>query len=426
MRKIGLVLIACFSLLFLLTHPSWSQEKLTNYQELLDWIKSPQPDPPPFKPGDVLTYKDVEKLKPFVSPDFWPHVFFEGMKIRIRKTETPDVTPHQGYIEATKKYSGQVKLGPQGELLNYVSGYPFPPEEIKLEDPQAGIKVGWNYDKRWQAEGLGAGLWNILLVSKGGGVDRSYLGGPYKRYYYTNRADLKDSNYTIPIKGAEKYHFKDWIQMSAPFDVKDTTFVLIRHQDPFKEDNAWAYLPSMRRVRRMSMAARHDAFMGSEWTFDDFNNFTGRVADWDWKYLAKKKILTPLSSWLFAASPGQPQGKLGGTFKNVQVGDTWAIMEHFIVESTPKWKGHPYGRKTFYTEAKAFQSFFTSTWDKKGDLWKTFMVAWRWGEETPEDCSDCLTYNPGWKVLSCNLLSAVDWQAMKATIFIIDPKIGRE
>jgi hypothetical protein len=52
-----------------------------------------------------------------------------------------------------KKYQKQVKLAADDALENYVCGYPFANDDIKEDDPKAGIKAAWNYDKRWYWRG---------------------------------------------------------------------------------------------------------------------------------------------------------------------------------------------------------------------------------------------------------------------------------
>jgi hypothetical protein len=412
--------LTLFFLLFLPVSTAYGIVELPTYQEILDWINSTQPEPA-FKPGDVITYKDIEKLKPFIPREFWPHLFFEGMSMRIVKPR--DMSPPDHFLEATKKFSPQVKLGPKGELINYVAGFPFPPETISPDDPQAGLKLAWDFNYRWWGEGIGATGYGIDLMSPGGKVDRHFT-GQAKWYIYSHRTDLADTNYIIPVKKAKDFEYKEWLTILEPFDVKDTTFCIFRYNDPFKDDDGWAYIPALRRVRRMSMASRADSFMGSEWNFDDFLNFSGKVLAREWKYLGRKKILDPVGRRVYQV------GHYGGPFQVVPVGDEWQLVDTFIVELTPKWERHPYGRKLLYLDAQNMMSTYASCYDKKGDLWKTFMLGWRWSEEDPEEllkgelkgiALEAVKWNKGKKIKICNLLSTVDWQGNKATRFYQPP-----
>ena len=53
------------------------------------------------------------------------------------------VEPLREYVAATEKYSSTVKLGPNGELLNYLAGRPFP--NFDRNDPQSGPKSGMEF-----------------------------------------------------------------------------------------------------------------------------------------------------------------------------------------------------------------------------------------------------------------------------------------
>src|SRR5947199_8493919 len=62
--------------------------------------------------------------------------------------ETKRVEWPTAYKEATEKYSGQVKLRPDGlQLLNYVAGQPFP--KLDPQDPQVAVKIMWNYEYKF-------------------------------------------------------------------------------------------------------------------------------------------------------------------------------------------------------------------------------------------------------------------------------------
>jgi len=399
-KWVALILSLLVTMGLMAGNPILAQEpELVKLDECLNWFKQ-DPGEPQFKPGDVLTYKDIEKLKPWIPREFWSAIFFPEMEIKIGPTR--DYSPHPAYLEATKKFANETKIGPKGELVNYVAGYPFPPDSIKLGDPQAGSKLVWNWDYRWQNEGYGLPSWEARLMSPGGTMDRN-IGGFYKRLYYNHRADLPENNYVIAAPDAKDFQYKEWVQATKPFDIKDTTFVTFRYVDPFKEDDAWAYVPALRRVRRLSMAARADSFLGTEYTMDDFYNFSGRPLEWTWNLIAKRKMLVPLGV------DAEAYTEFYGPLKLVPHA-RWEIRDTWVMENTPKWERHPYGRKLFYSDAQTMYSTWTSAWDKKNELWKGFVLFWYWSEDG---------YNPANKGLrlpvATNLIT-YDYQNNKGTI----------
>ena len=51
------------------------------------------------------------------------------------------------------------------------------------------------------------------------------------------------------------------------------------------------YIPSLRRVRRISAEVKSDSLLGTEDTLEDFYGFNGRVLEWEWEYVGPKQIL---------------------------------------------------------------------------------------------------------------------------------------
>src|SRR5215468_3748374 len=93
-------------------------------------------------PGTVINKANADQVKDFVSPGvMW--CMQHGMVMKIipyKKIEW-----NAPYKEATEKYSGQVKLAPDGRSLEgHVAGLPFP--KIDPNDPQVALKIMWNYD----------------------------------------------------------------------------------------------------------------------------------------------------------------------------------------------------------------------------------------------------------------------------------------
>src|SRR5256712_13707362 len=95
--------------------------------------------------GDKITDANIDKVKDLISPGLeWciKHGF------PLTSGETKRVEWPTAYKEATEKYSGQVKLRPDGlQLLNYVAGQPFP--KVDPQDPQVAIKIMWNYEYKF-------------------------------------------------------------------------------------------------------------------------------------------------------------------------------------------------------------------------------------------------------------------------------------
>ena len=92
------------------------------------------------KPGDTIGPQNWQRIEGMVGENLLNRVK-SGYTIQIKQSKT--YQPLKEYVEATEKYAGKVGLGPNGELLNYVAGQPFP--KFDPSDPQIGQKLAWNF-----------------------------------------------------------------------------------------------------------------------------------------------------------------------------------------------------------------------------------------------------------------------------------------
>src|SRR5262245_8765282 len=89
--------------------------------------EEPSAAAPAFREGDVLTLEQIDRLRPFLPPEFWANrdfFFYEGMRLEIGPAFR-DYTPAEAYVAATRRYAGRSKLGPESSLEGYVAGQPF-------------------------------------------------------------------------------------------------------------------------------------------------------------------------------------------------------------------------------------------------------------------------------------------------------------
>ena len=111
---------------------------------------------PTFREGDIITFEKIEALRQFLPDEFWNNrdfFFYEGMQLEIGPFYY-DYSPSQAYKDASKQYDGQAKIGPDNSLAEYTMGRPFNMDQIDcLGDPQAGVKIMFNFDNSWSGAG---------------------------------------------------------------------------------------------------------------------------------------------------------------------------------------------------------------------------------------------------------------------------------
>ena len=109
----------------LCVRPAMAQDVKSYTRATFDqWLAKYKDAKPDFKVGDVLTAKDLERMRPFIFPGYLEQLNFPEFKAPI--AAPVDHTPRQDYMACTEKYQSQVKLLPDHTVGNYVCGQPFP------------------------------------------------------------------------------------------------------------------------------------------------------------------------------------------------------------------------------------------------------------------------------------------------------------
>lgn len=65
---------------------------------------------------------------------------------------------------------------------------------------------------------------------------------------------------------------KSLMTFMSPADVKGTKFLSYEHIN--KDDDQWLYMPSLKRIKRITSKNKSGSFMGSEFSYEDLSSFT--------------------------------------------------------------------------------------------------------------------------------------------------------
>ena len=84
-------------------------QNLPTRADYTTWLAKYAQAEPSFKPGAVLTSKDVERIRPFVPPGYLEQLDFPEVRMEIGPPQ--DHTPRMDFMECTEKYASQVRLG---------------------------------------------------------------------------------------------------------------------------------------------------------------------------------------------------------------------------------------------------------------------------------------------------------------------------
>ncbi len=361
-------------------------------EDYLAWFKENQAATPQFVDGDVITFDKAELVRPFIPKEFQDEWIFEGMEMTIK--DAGDLTPSAAYMEATEKNKGTATLASDGAIENYAAGRPFDPDQFTPGSKEDGWKMVWNWNFRWQNDGLEVGEVHWVWVRRGGehsghdimndrysryyeggGTFERVLAGPYKRFLMAHNVKYKDTAYKVNNgEGfAKNTEFREYTGFVSPFDIAGTAFLILRYDDPRKADDSWAYIPSLRRVRRISVEVKSDSLLGTDHTLEDFYGFNGRPMEHDWEYIGSTNILVVARSRNREAVYYGPNGWA--------IKDDYALRKTDVMKQIPKFAQHPYSKKFIHVDHQSGESYYANSFDKAGELWKVWQLTKVWSDD---------------------------------------------
>ena len=197
-----------------------------NYESLVKWIEQYRAAEPSFSPGQHLSEKNWEAIKPFIPQSAWTYYRFEGMDMEI------DATHHYPFPKDWGKgLPADARLDENGVLVNFTGGAtPFP--EIKPNDPQAAVKEIWNM--LWRP---GTQDYVMPMVawsrSKGGQLDRVFEFTSVSMEYARGEECL--------VPGYEEVRGKSLMEFRSPRDLAGAKNLSVAYVDHYKEDDGWLY-----------------------------------------------------------------------------------------------------------------------------------------------------------------------------------------
>ena len=316
--------------------------------------------------GDVITAANVDQAKELISPGIeW--CVRHGWPLKI--VETKKIEWPKAYKDATEKYSPQVKLAPDGlTLQSYVAGQPFP--KVDANDPQVATKIMWHYEYKWlttddvDLRNFDADTGTIHGGSTPMSVERHFLLDHFRVLRYVGRL-YQDPK---PLwQTSEGYQSKGSLHpILEPFDLKGVGALSFRYIDPSKQDDTWLYLPSLRRVRRLSSAQRSDALFGQDTDVDSYYGYAGHIAWMSWKYLGEKQML---GCWHAENYP--VKWAAGGA--DFAFDDGWEKRKVHVVEGVSKLAQYAYSKRILFIDNETWAVPYSDIYDRSGQLWKIWV-----------------------------------------------------
>ncbi len=327
--------------------------------------------------GTVIDQNNVEQFKSILDESMYEFISKGWTSMTVG--ETMPFKLSDNYIQATRDNLGKVSLGDTpGEINGFVTGRPFPAEP-DVNDPRAGEKLAFNfkYGYNWGDNAAIAPFYWKFRDLKSGKLERTLK---FNFHFLNLKHRVNDAPKPDLPKNAADLFRAIYVQVLEPFDVKNTQLLIHRNENDLKADNAWLYLGFQRRVRRLSTGQVTDSFLGADLMIEDFEGYNGRISDMNWAYKGTKDVLMPF--YRHDQVTLTEDHKMSDGYKFVEFGDkgkcfpqiTWQLRKIHVLESTPVDKNHPISKRVHYVDAETFTLPRTMIYDRKGDLWKTFLI----------------------------------------------------
>ncbi|MHB8766030.1 MAG: DUF1329 domain-containing protein [Deferrisomatales bacterium] len=328
---------------------------------------------PEIKPGKY-TWQDKEKhpgLKALMWPDLYARIKAGGPPHAGSIPEFEVVPTRQYYYalpvaKATRENRGKAQLDASGYLKpdTWVAGYPFP----KPEGPFTAQQVMYNLEKRYLAWGLDfyilspvLGYTKDLTLDFDGLYDVTHqrlagrvLAPPYG--WYDDRA-------------RERGEFKNFILgFLAPRDVYGAAQSALYYLDPGSPDQLMMYLPSLRRVRKMSATDSQDPVMGQDQIYDDNEGWMQKLSSTRYPYkfevLEDREYLVPAPT----QDGAEYIASKGVEFRNMK----FERRPVYVIKLTQQDPNYVYSYRIFYVDKETFNYLHIENYDQKGRLYRTW------------------------------------------------------
>ncbi|MGD0116424.1 MAG: DUF1329 domain-containing protein [Candidatus Binatus sp.] len=320
------------------------------------------------KAGDVITAKNAEQVRALVSPGTFIAVS-RGMQINIVAPSRVDWPPP--FQDATEKYSGQVRLGPDHrDLLGYVAGQPFP--ILDPNDPDVATKIMWNqYFKPIASDDFDLRFFECQVAKQNPGADQSLMQlteiGHLAGYSDIGRTEVEPMPADPDFQTTAIWQRSAAYPTLAPSEDRGSGAIRYRYWDANHGDDAWAFLAGERRVRRVSEVIMSSSPGLSTWDADHAGGFGAKPQEYNFKYLGDKNMLGCAHARNAPAEPCKTDG--GAT----SCGDDWEMRHLYVVEVTPRPEriaGVLQSKTIVYVDSEGWFNPYVDSYDQKGELWK--------------------------------------------------------
>jgi hypothetical protein len=156
--------------------------------------------------------------------------------------------------------------------------------------------------------------------------------------------------------GKEGLRYKDLVSFTSPSSVKGFATLSWTYEDPNQDQDIWLWLPSLRKVRKVSASQADDSFMGSDFTVDDLS--TRRFEDENYKLLGEEKF----------------KGFTSKLDKKTYYSEG---RDCYKIEASPKKEKWYYSKRIVWVDKEIGGEIYAEYYDPNGKLFKHIFIHYK-------------------------------------------------
>jgi hypothetical protein len=143
--------------------------------------------------------------------------------------------------------------------------------------------------------------------------------------------------------------YKDLTIFTGPTQVKGLGNLSWTYLDPKREQDVWLWLPSLKKIRKISQSASDDSFLGSDFTVEDIT--TRRFEDETYKLVKEEDF------------PGYTSEFMKKTY--------YKDNPCYVIEATPKRAHWYYAKRLVWVDKKYGVNIYEEKYNSKGEKFQT-------------------------------------------------------
>lgn len=330
------------------------------------------------RPGLTIDAGNLAQFGHLLEPDFARFVAAGDATITVGAPLSFD--PHPAYIQASRLFHGQPKLGaPRGLLENFAQGRPFT-GELSRADGEAGRKAAWNMRYAYLGD---SGLlpeihWQMRDWRSEKVVFEMLFKARSQRFMYRHVLE------PVPFidKNPEDAYGAFLLTAIDAGSYDGTQALAFANRDEGREVNGWVYIPQLGRTQSLASFSTEESMFGSDILPTDFLVYAGRLVDMQWRYLGSTYMLLPFYRHdqveLSARRARNHEywhvdlGGHAGCFPRVH----WQLRPTLILEGIASDPAAAAARRIFYVDRQTFVAPLWKIYRDNGALWKIAMTAY--------------------------------------------------